>query len=171
MNINLFFIIVIALLLSVFIFFKPLEVNLPDHKEIAQLELKNFEIYEVNQEGVKSILEGERGERYENRYEVIDATFKDASKEKIEVMHADYGRYQNDKIYLKENVIYAQDNGITFQSDEAMYDINASLITTQRTFIMTSKENYFKGQKLKFNTKENIMFANTVSGSYNLEQK
>ena len=171
MNINLFFIIIIGLLLSVFILFKPLKIELPDHKEVAQLELKKFQIYELNEKGVKSILEGLVGKRYENRYEVVNVTFKDTSKEFIQVMHADHGRYQDDIIYLKDNVTYAQDNNMTFKSDEAMYDINASLVTTQGTFVMTSNQNYFKGQKLKFNTKENKILAKKVSGLYQLEQK
>jgi len=170
-NINLFFIIIIGLLLSVFVFFKPLKIDLPDHKEIAQLELKNFQIYEVNEKGVKSLLEGLRGKRYENRYEVIDVTFKDASKEFIQVMHADHGRYQDDVIYLKDNVIYAQDNNMTFKSDEAIYDVNTSLVTTQGAFVMTSNQNYFKGQKLKFYTKKNKILAKNISGLYQLEQK
>ena len=171
MNINLFFIIIIGLLLSVFILFKPLQVELPDHKEIAQLELKDFQVYEVNEKGVKSILEGLIGKRYENRYEVTGVTFKDASKEFIQVMHADHGRYQDDIIYLKDNVIYAQDNNLTFKSNEAMYDVNASLVTTEGSFVMRSNQNYFKGQKLKFNTKENRILAKKVSGLYELEKR
>jgi LPS export ABC transporter protein LptC len=171
MSINLFFVTVIMLLLSVFIFFKPLKLDIPDHKEIAQLELKNFQVYEVEQKGVKSILEGTKGERFENRYEISNVTFKDTSKEYIEVMHADHGRYQDDKVYLNKNVIYAQESGITFKSDEALYDINKTLVTTEGKFIMTSKSNYFKGEKLKFNTKENIILAKKVVGSYKLEKK
>lgn len=171
MNINLFFITLIALLLSVFIFFKPIEVNVPDHKEIAQLELKNFQIYEVEEKGVKSILEGEMGQRFENRYEIRDVTFKDTSKTYMEVMHADHGRYQDDKVYLNQNVTYARADEMTFKSDEAMYDINNSLVTTEGSFIMSAKRNYFKGHKLKFNTKENTMLAQKVSGSYHMERQ
>ncbi len=171
MNINLFFITIISLLLSVFLFFKPLKLELPDHKEIAQLELKNFQIYEINKKGVQSILKGLTGERYENRYEVTDVTFKDASKEFIQVMHADHGRHQDDIIYLTDNVIYARDNNMTFKSDEAMYDLNTSLLTTKGAFIMRANQNYFKGQQLHFNTKENTILAKKVSGLYLLEQK
>lgn len=171
MNINLFFIAIVMLLMSVYVFFKPLKIDVPDHKEIAQLELKNFQLYEIEEKGVKSILEGDIGERYVNRYEVSNVTFKDTSKEFIEVMHADHGRYQNDNVYLNRNVIYAQDGGITFKSDEAQYDINNSLVTTQGAFIMSMNSGTFKGHKLKFNTKENKMLASRVSGYYNLEQK
>jgi LPS export ABC transporter protein LptC len=171
MNINLFFIVLIALLLSVFVLFKPLKLDLPDHKEIAQLELKNFHMYEIEQKGVKSILEGITGERYENRYEVKNVTFKDTSKGVIEVMHADFGRFQEDIVYLKKNVIYAQENGISFNSDEAKYDLNNSILTTQGDFVMRSNEDYFKGKKLRFNTKENIILAKEVTGSYQLEKK
>ncbi len=171
MNINLFFVLLISLLLSVFILFKPLKLDLPDHKEVAQLELKNFRIFDINESGVKSILEGEIGQRFENRYEVTDITYKDMSKDTLETMHADKGLYKNDVIYLNENVTYAQENGISFKSDEARYDINNSILTTQRDFILTSNESYFKAQKLRFNTKENIMMAKKVSGLYKLEKK
>ncbi len=171
MNINLFFIIIIGLLLSVFILFRPLKIELPDHKEIAQLELKDFQIYELNEQGVKSILEGNAGKRYENRYEVVDVSFKDATEEYIQMMHADHGRYQDDIIYLKDNVFYTQDNNITFKSDEAKYDVNTSTVTTQGAFTMRLNDHYFKGQQLKFNIKENKVLAKKVSGSYQLEEK
>jgi LPS export ABC transporter protein LptC len=171
MNINLFFIVLLMLLMSVYVFFKPLKIDVPDHKEIAQLELKDFQIYEIEEQGVKSILEGAMGERFENRYEMSNVTFKDTSKQVIEVMHADHGRYQDDTVYLTENVIYAQDGGMTFKSDEAQYDINNSLLTTQGTFVMNINGGAFEGEKLKFNTKENKMLASSVRGFYNLEQK
>ncbi len=171
MNINLFFIVIISLLLSVFLFFKPLKLDVPDHKEVAQLQLKNFHIYDVKQSGVKSILEGEIGERYENRYEVKGVTYKDTSRGMIEVMHADLGRFQDDIIYLNKNVIYAQESGLSFNSNEAQYDVNNSVLTTKGDFIMRSNDDYFRGEKLKFNTKKNIILAKQVSGSYKLEKK
>lgn len=171
MNINLFITTMTLILVAIYVFFKPIKIDKPDHSEIAQLELKDFTVFEMIETGVKSVLVGVSGKRFENRYEVDQVTFTDASKAKLEVMYADHGRYQEDVIYLSESVTFEQEEGLRFESNEACYDIDAALVQTQGDFVITAKDSNITGTKLAFNTKTNRVHAKQIRALFQLEDQ
>ncbi len=170
-NINLFFGFLIVLLLGIFFFFKPIRVSPPKHTDIAQLELKNFTVYDIESWGVKSALSGARGERFDDRYEVSKVAFSDASKPQLQRMSAEHGHYENNIVDLNDSVIFEQEDGITFRSQEAHYDLNRSLVTTQGDFIITMEQSKFEGTQLAFNTKTRRMHAIKINALFDLEQQ
>jgi LPS export ABC transporter protein LptC len=170
MNIQLFLIVLGAMMAIIFLAFKPIDVKQPDHTEVAQLELTNFTVYEIDTKGVENALVGTLGKRFTNRYEVEHVTFTDASKPQLEIMHAEHGRYQGDMIYLERSVSFEQEDGMRFESEEAQYDVNASLVTTKGPFTITSKESHMSGEKLAFQTKINRIHAQHINASITLEQ-
>ena len=78
-SINLFFVLLLSMLLGVFLFFKPIKTAPAPTKEVAQLELINFTLYSMKPEGVENVLAGSLGQRFEDRYEVTNVTFSDAT--------------------------------------------------------------------------------------------
>lgn len=165
-SINLFFVLLLSMLLGVFLFFKPIKTAPTPTKEVAQLELINFTLYSMKPEGVENVLAGSLGQRFEDRYEVTNVTFSDATKSQMEVMHADRGLYREDRIDLSGNVTYRQEGGIEFQSEQAHYDLNDSVVTTPGAFVVTMNESRVDGERLYFQTKERHMKAENINATY-----
>jgi len=169
MSINLFFLLLLTLLIGMFGYFKPLGNGAFNAKEIPLFELDRFIIYEISPHKIDHFFEGEHGKRFSNRYEVDHAKFTNNDKTLRESISADNALYQNNIIALKENVHYLREDGLEFRSNEGMYDENRSLITTQGAFVITKEHNTIEGTQLNYNATLDTVSANRIRGSYQLK--
>jgi len=171
MNANTFFIAVGLLLGTIFVFFKPLEISKDNPNEVAQLELENFTVFELTREGLKSITKGTKGKRFENRNEADDINFTDNANEFAQNMQADFGRQQNGIVDLEGNVRYKREDGLRFKSEEARYDQNSTIATTQGAFNMSYGQNWVDGTKLYYDATSRHSRAEGVSGVYKISKE
>ena len=168
MSINLFFSLLLVLLMGMFGYFKPLGSGVSNTKEIPLFELDRFVIYEISPHKVSHFFEGEHGKRFSDRYEVHHAKFTNNEKVLLESISADNALYKNNIISLHNNVHYLREDGLEFRSNEGMYDENRSLITTQGAFVITKENNKVEGTQLNYNLTLDTVSANRIRGSYQL---
>lgn len=171
MSANYFYIIVAALLLGIYIFFKPMHIKQNNPKEVAQLELENFTVYELDTSGVKSIMKGSTGKRFTNRNEAFDIDFTDNTKLFTQNMKADFGRQKAGVIYLKGNVRYQRKDGLRFTSQEAKYNQKTKVATTDDVFSMYYGDNWVHGKKLYYQTSKRLAKAEHIDGTYEIEKE
>ncbi|MBN2871154.1 MAG: LPS export ABC transporter periplasmic protein LptC [Campylobacterales bacterium] len=168
MSVNVFFLLVLGLLLGMFAVFKPTYATDQLTREIPKIELQSFALYEISRNGIDHVLEGEEGKMFDDRYEVTSAKFSDNTKSLSQSIRADNAQYQSDVLRLKDNVLYRREDGLEFRSEEGQYDANASVITTQGPFAITQNANRVDGRRLYYNTEHDTVSADAVRGSYQL---
>lgn len=170
MNVTPFYLFIGIILLSVFAFFKPLHVQIEAPKELAQIELNDFIVHEINPRGVKTILGGTHAQRFEDRYVVDDINLTDRSEQHIENMRADFGVYKASMITLDDHIRFTRDDGIVFEADHATYDLNKSIVRVPGPFVMWQDQDKIKGQDLIYNSKSGDISAKRVKGLYGIKE-
>lgn len=172
-NANTFFIIIALVLASILIFFQPSAVQetQDDKGEVAQLELRNFTIYELGVDGLKDIMIGHYGFRYEDRIEVEEIDYTDSTGHQRNNLQADFGVYNNkDLITLEGNVRYYREDGMKFKSDKAIIHQTEETILAVGPFTMEKGGDYAVGTDLFYDSKHSLMKAKNVTGFYTLAE-
>jgi len=168
MSINIFFVLILTLLVGMFGYFKPIQSDKMSVKEVPQFELDKFVIYEISPYRIDRFFEGEHGKRFADRYEVSGAKFTKNENALMESIRANNALYKDDVISLEGNVHYVREDGLQFRSNEGIYDQKHSLITTDGAFTITKNQNSIDGNNLYYDLKLDTVSANEIRGSYQL---
>jgi LPS export ABC transporter protein LptC len=168
-NINGFLLMLSALLLGIYVFFKPMNLKPQDADSSAMLELKNFKLCDIGAEGLNMMLHGSSGKRFEDHYEISDVNYSNQSAPKVQKMRASQALYQDKILYLNGDVMYAQGDDFTFKSDEAMYNEQTKRATTKEQFTLQSHNGNFKGRALLYNSQTQHVKAEKISVEYQLQ--
>jgi len=167
---NYFFITVAFLLAAILYFFKPMEMEERIEKEVAQLELHNFTLYEIGVDGLKDIMIGRNGLRFEDRIEIKDIDYTDSTRSLQNNIQADFGRYNNrDIITLEGNVRYYREDGLTFSSDRAVIHQKEETIDVDGPFTLHKDGESAVGTNLFYDSKNGLSKAKNVTGIFELK--
>ncbi len=172
-SVNYFFIFIALVLASILLFFKPMPIKetLEDGAEVAELELRNFTLYELSTDGLKDIMIGHYGFRYGDRTEVEEIDYTDSIGDQRNNLQADYGVYNNkDLITLEGNVRYYREDGMRFKSDVAVIDQINETITAVGPFSMDRDEDNVVGTDLFYDSKKGLSNAKDVTGFFTLTE-
>ena len=173
LNANYFFIAIASILLAILLLFKPVEIKPMnnDGKEIAELELRNFTLYELDVEGLKDVMIGRKGYRFKDRIEVEDIDYTDSTRSLQNNVQADFGVYTGEKlITLEGNVRYYREDGMKFRSDKAIINQDEETITTIGPFKMDKFADNVVGDDLFYDTKKGLSTAKDVTGVFTLTE-
>lgn len=168
MSINIFFTLILALLLVMFTYFKPAERDQLAANEVALFELDTFKIYEISPSKISRFFEGDHGKRFSDRYEVSQAKFSNNEKVLFESIRADNALYKDDIVALDGNIHYVREDGLQFNSNEGIYNLKRSIVTTEGVFTITKNENSVHGTHLYYDLNLDTVSANQIQGSYQL---
>ncbi len=171
MKLTHFFIILLLFSVSLFVLLKPNAYIKNTDGKTAQLEIEDFTIYELNTKGVKSVLSGTLGRQFNTHYEVENAHYVENKKELSEHLYADRGKFEKDIAYLDDNVRYFREDGLSFESDHAIYNTKKELLYVPENFILTQNENIVYGQELHYDTVSGELSAQKVDANYYLKDK
>lgn len=152
----------------IYIFFNPAKLQQFETKEIAQLELFNFTIYDLDKNGLRSIFSGLKGYKYKDRYEVSDINYTDNTKEYTANIQSDFGIYKDNIVNMQGNVVYARSDGLTFKTGEATYNQNTGFLKTPSTYTLYKNDDKITGTKLIFDSKENHVVSKQISATYQI---
>lgn len=169
MNVVTFYLLTGAVLIGIFLFFKPLNVEIDAPGELAQIELNDFMVHEVTPEGVKTILGGSHASRYEDRYVVEEINLTDYSGTYRQNMKADHGTYKGSIITLKDHVHFERDDGLFFECDQAVYNQDTGVANTIGAFVIWQGPDRVTGTDLIYNGKTGDVSAKRVTGQYTLK--
>lgn len=171
MKITHFFVLLFLFSASLLIMLKPQQYQKTDGEKIPQMEIEDFTLYEINTEGVKSVVSGTIGRQYDLYYEVENAHYVENKNRMGEHLYADRGKFEKDIAYLNENVRYFRDDGLSFESDHAVYDTKKELLYVPKSFVLTQNENIIYGNELHYNAKSGDIDAKQISASYYMKDK
>lgn len=171
MNVVTFYLLVGAVLASIFFFFKPLKVDVTEPGELAQIELDRFIVHEVTPAGVKTILAGSHALRYTDRYEMTDLNLTDRTEEHVENMRAANGVYREPMISLRDDVHYERDDGIVFETGSLDYNRTSGQIAAAGPFVLWQAQDRLDGRDLFYNTISGDISAKKIAGNYMLKEK
>lgn len=171
MKLTHFFIILLLFCVSIFVLLKPSSYTKNSDEKIAQLEIEDFTVYELNTKGVKSVLSGTVGRQFSTYYEVENAHYVENKKKSSEHLYADTGRFEKEIAYLDDNVRYFREDGLSFESDHAVYNTKKESLYVPKSFILTQNENIIYGQELNYDAVSGKLSAQKVDASYYLEDK
>lgn len=163
MNINLFFAIASAVLLIIFFAFKPLNMKQQKFKDVPLFSITSFTMHEFNQEGLITLMSGTKAIRYKNRYTIDNMDYTDNSKEYIANMKANHGVYKNEIVDLKGDVVYFREDGLTFETQHAVYNKKTTVARADGDYVMYRGDNRVTGNKLYYNnTNERVKSKNVI---------
>jgi LPS export ABC transporter protein LptC len=171
MTINHFFVIVALVMAGILFGFRPVSVEQPDQKEIAQLDLNSFTIYEMDQNGLVHILHGREGLRFADRYEVHGIAFIDNSEQISKEMTAEFGRAREKSLELQGDVIIRQSDGSEVRTDEIFYDRTKRLVTSDSRFTLKQNGNRATGERLSYRLDDGHIEAKNITAFYTLPEE
>ena len=171
-NVNYFFLLIAAILASILLFFQPKEVKQRpiDAKEVAELELHHFTLYELTLVGLKDVMKGKEGFRYKDRIEIEKIDYTDNSRKLQNNITADFGVYDNvNLITLEGNVRYHREDGLRFKTNRALLHQREETIRTFGPFTMDKQVDNIVGTDLFYDSKKGLSDAQDVIGIFNLD--
>lgn len=154
----------------IFLFFKPIIIEKKDYVEIPIFELNYFDVYELDREGLKTILSGSNSKKYDDRYSVENIDYTDNSKRYIANMQANHGLYKENIVTLHGDVKYIREDGLNFWSDSATYNKVDSTLFTQSDYRATRGENMVQGTFLYYNNMTKKLKSKNIVAIYKLQE-
>ena len=171
MRITHFFVILFLFAASLLVFLKPQEYIKSSGSKVPQLEIEDFTVYEIGKQGVQNVVSGTLGRQYTSYYEVENAHYIENKNQLGEHLYADRGKFKKDIAYLDENVRYFREDGLSFESDHAVYSTKKEVLHVPEKFVLTQGENVIYGSKLDYNVKTGDIAAKTIDANYYIEEK
>ena len=168
---NYFFVAIALVLAAILFLFKPVEIKEQNREgvEVAELELRNFTLYELDVNGLQNIMIGREGYRFKDRIEVNDIDYTDSTRKLQNNVQADFGVYRGvDLITLKGNVRYYREDGMKFKSNKALINQKEETITADGPFTMDKFADNVVGTDLFHDTKNGLSTAKDVTGYFTL---
>jgi LPS export ABC transporter protein LptC len=171
MSANYFFLSVGAVLLLILLLFRPMQTQTEVTQEVAQLELFDFVLHELDQQGLRNVLSGSEGKRFTDRYVIKDVNYTDNTKKYVENMRSDTGVYKGNVVTLEGNVRYHRKDGIYFNSEKATFDQNQSVARTHGKFVLTRVSDRVQGDDLYYNSDSGKIKAQNITAFYRINEK
>lgn len=168
MSINVFFFLILTLLLGMFSYFKPTNSIQAKAAEVPQFELDQFVIYEISSRRIDHFFEGEHGKRFSDRYEATGAKFTNNERSLLESIRANRALYKDDVVSLMGNVHYSRADGLQFRSNEGVYNLKESFVKTDGAFTITKNQNSVQGTSLYYDLTGDTVSADQIRASYQL---
>jgi LPS export ABC transporter protein LptC len=157
----------------IFIGFKPLDVKQREFVDVPLFQLEDFTLYELNENGLVTLMKGSKAIRFSDRYKVTNIDYTDNSKVFIANMRADDGLYRDleDIIDLKGNVVYNREDGLIFESDEATYNQKSAIAHTNKDYVIYRDKNIVVGKSLLYDNRLNTVKSKNVVAKYQIQER
>lgn len=150
--------------------FKPMEIKQHTFKEVPLFTISNFTMHELDQKGLVTLMNGSKAERFTDRYTVEEMDYTDNSKEYMANMKANNGVYKNEVVHLNGDILYVREDGLTFETQKAVYNKKTSIATADGDFLLYRGSNRVTGEKLKYNNSLEKIESKNVKAIYKLEE-
>lgn len=150
--------------------FKPMKIKQQHFKDVPLFELSDFTMYELNPEGLTTILLGSTGTRYADKYTIKDMDYTDNSKKYIANIISDFGVYKNEIVKLTGHVVYVREDGLTFKSEKATYNKRTADVISNTKYIAYLNDNIVIGNYIKYNNISKKIYSKNVIAKYQLKE-
>lgn len=171
MNISIFFSAIIFAMFLILVLFKPLNIKQQDFGEIPIFELTNFKVMELDEKGLTTVMNGDKGIRYKDRYVVNNIDYTDNTKKYLANMKANKGIYKDDIIDLEGNLVYVREDGISFSTQKAIYNKETNIVVSSTNYIANIGQNEVTGSYIEYNNALETMKSQNVTVNYKLKER
>lgn len=139
--------------------------------DVPLFELTSFTLHELNRVGLQTMMIGDSAVRYEDRYKVSNIDYTDNSKDYIANMKAKRGLYKDEIVDLEEDVVYTREDGLTFETQRAIYNKKTNITTSESDYRSYRGKNIINGSFVKYNNSLNRVESKNVRATYQLREK
>ena len=155
----------------IFFGFTPMDYKQKIPGDIPLLEMTNFEMHELDTEGLQTIMVGDVALRFKDRYVVEKIDFTDATKNLISNMKANHGIYKGNVVDLKGNVVYYREDGIALETETLNYNTVTAIAQTNDKYVAFQDQNTMYGTSMIYDTLIGKMDSKNVLINYKLSEK
>ncbi len=155
----------------IFLLFKPLDIKQQSFTDVPLFKLSDFTLYELNQEGLTTLMTGSHATRYSNRYVISNINYTDNSKDFIANMKAKDGLYKDETVDLSGGVIYHREDGLVFETQKINYNKKTTVVRADQRFVMYRGEDKMTGSSMIYNNKLKKIKATNIQAQYKLQEK
>ncbi|MDD5156950.1 LPS export ABC transporter periplasmic protein LptC [Sulfurimonas sp.] len=170
MNINIFFVLVASILLAIFAMFKPIYIKQREFVDVPVFDISNFLMYELNVNGLKTFIKGDKATKYADRDTVENIDYTDNSKKYMINIKAKNGIYKDKVVYLDGDVVFFREDGLTFETQKAVYDKITTIARADGDYLIHRAKNSVVGRELKYNNQLNSVSAKDISAIFQLKE-
>lgn len=156
---------------AIYIFFKPLHIKEQDFTDVPLFDLKSFTMYEIDLEGLKTLMTGSHAIRYNDRYTIDDINYTDNAKIYRANMKANFGIYKGDIIDLDGDVFYTRSDGVDFATQHATYNKKTAIAISQQNYIAHQGKNEVRGSYVRYDNRNNTIDSTSIDAIYYLNEK
>ncbi|MBA1437436.1 MAG: LPS export ABC transporter periplasmic protein LptC [Epsilonproteobacteria bacterium] len=137
--------------------------------DIPLLHVTDFTMYELDTQGLKTLMLGGQVYRYADRYTIDKIDHTDNSKTHITNLRADFGIYKNDILTLDGNVTLVRDDGVSYVTQHAKYYKKKGLFVGNTDYILTQGKNRLTGTYVDHNNISGKIHSKNIFATYFLE--
>jgi len=170
MNINIFFLLIIAVLFGVYFGFKPLDIALKKQEQLPLVELSNFTLYEVDRVKLRTQLTAKDAKKFEDRYEIQNIDYTDNKKDFLVNIQAQKAIYKDNNIFLNGDISFVREDGFTFHTQSAKYEKKDDLLTIKGKFFAKNKDSNMSGENLLYKINDEVVESKNIKIVYDLKE-
>ncbi|MDF1880570.1 hypothetical protein JHD50_04515 [Sulfurimonas sp. MAG313] len=171
MKVTHFFIFLFIFSISLFVLLKPTANIQKIQGNIAQLEIEDFTLYKMDKTGVLSVVSGSMGRQYIDHYEIQNVHYIENKNQVGEHLYSDNGVFKGNIAYLDTNVRYFKEDGLSFESNHAIYNTKNSYLYIPDSFTLTQNQNVVYGHELHYDSVSGQIKAEKINANYDIEEK
>ncbi len=139
--------------------------------DVPIFELTSFTLHELDKTGLQTTMLGDSAVRYEDRYLVTNIDYTDNTKEYIANMKAKQGLYKDEIVDLKEDIVFAREDGLIFLTQKATYSKKTGIVVSEGDYRSYLGENIIDGSFIKYNNSLRRIESKNVTARYQLSEK
>lgn len=170
MNINNLLSLIFVGLAMIYFLFEPIKIKKLDSKEVPLFSLNVFTLYELDKNGLTTLMKGSQGRRYSDRYEVKNIDYTDNSSEFKANMKAKDGLYKNEVVYLDGDVFFTRVDGLRYFSQKAVYNKKTDVSISDADYVATMGDNQIYGDYILYDAKKEKIKSNNVYAIYKIKE-
>lgn len=171
MNINYLFFFILSSLFMILFFFKPSEIAQHKFKDVPLFSISYFTMHELNSKGLITLMSGDKATKYKDRYSVEKMNYTDKSRKYLANMQSNNGIYKDDIVYLDGDIVYAREDGLTFETQKALYNKKTAIAIADGDYLLYIGSNIVKGKELKYNNSLEIVESKNIVAKYQLKER
>ena len=138
-------------------------INSKGNKEVV---FKNFSLFELKTDNSGRKVFAMEATKYQNYLDLKNITISDAKGHTILAKRA---IYEDDNIFMKDEVLFTREDGLTFTTENLSYELEEKILETNHPFLLDFNGSIIRGVNLKYNLQNREIQIDEVEASIVLE--
>jgi LPS export ABC transporter protein LptC len=154
--------IVLAILAFSIIGINPASQSAIKSKGDREILFQNFSLSEFKEENLGKKILAQEAIKYTTHFDLKDINLKD---ELGHTLLAKNVRYQNNSVYMDQNVTLKSKEGLTFSTENIYYKLKDKLVKSTASFTLDFNGSQIKGENLEYSMMSQDISADNIRAS------